>query len=144
MQSRQSVSRTQDRAIPLVIESEPRSTKRRNLEYAVSEKALQIMTDAGAQLADAIATIDAIGLLSSGIAQAASASPEPAGGAVGNPFAGLPPEEFPLLTQAAEAGALSDGLADVLAFAVNGMIAALEAKAPPAGGVERGMSRTPE
>jgi hypothetical protein len=40
----------------------------------------------------------------------------------------LPPREFPLLAQAAEAGALSDGLADVLTFAVDGMIAALEAK----------------
>ena len=43
-------------------------------------------------------------------------------------FAGLPPHEFPLLGQAAHAGALSDGLADVLDFAVDGMIAALEAK----------------
>jgi len=94
----------------------------------VVEKALQIMTDAGAHLADALATIDAIGLLSSGIAQAASASPGPADGATGNPFAGLPPDEFPLLSKAAEAGALSDGLADVLTFAVDGMIASLEAR----------------
>ena len=96
----------------------------------VVETALRIMTDAGAQLADAVATIDAIGLLSSGIAQAASAH-ELADGAPDNPFAGLPPHEFPLLAQAAEAGALSDGLADVLNFAVGGMIAALEAKMPP-------------
>jgi len=99
----------------------------------VVEKALQIMTDAGAQLADAVATIDAIGLLSAGIAQAASGSPETADGAGGNPFAGLPSEEFPLLAQAAEAGALSDGLADVLSFAIDAMIAALEVKTPPAG-----------
>ena len=97
----------------------------------VVEKALRIMTDAGAQLTDALATIDAIGLLSSGIAQAASAPPEPAAGATGNLFAKLAPQEFPLLAQAAETGALSDGLADVLNFAVDGMIAALEAKAPP-------------
>jgi len=50
------------------------------------------------------------------------------GGAPDNPLAWLPPREFPLLAQAAEAGALSDGLADVLTFAVDGMIAALEAK----------------
>jgi AcrR family transcriptional regulator len=99
----------------------------------VVEKALQIMTDAGAQLADAVATIDAIGLLSAGIARAASASPEQSGGAAGNPFAGLPRGEFPLLARAAQAGALSDGLADVLSFAVDGMITALEAKASPAG-----------
>jgi AcrR family transcriptional regulator len=94
----------------------------------VVEKALRIMTEAGALLADAVATIDAIGLLSSGIAQAASASSEPEGGAPVDRFAGLPPHEFPLLGQAANAGALSDGLADVLDFAVDGMIAALEAK----------------
>jgi hypothetical protein len=88
------------------------------------------MTDAGADLGDAVATIDAIGLLPSGIAQAASA-PEPIRGAPNNPFAGLPPHEFPLLVQAAEAGTLSDGLADVLDFATDGMIAALEAKAAP-------------
>lgn len=105
----------------------------------VVEKALRIMTDAGARLADAVATIDAIGLLSAGIAQAASASPqaasaspEPAERAAGNPFAGLPPAEFPLLARAAEAGALSDGLSDVLGFALDAMIAALEAKTPPA------------
>ena len=73
----------------------------------------------------------AIGLVSAGIAQAASASPEQADGSAGDPFAGLRPQEFPLLAQAAEAGALSDGLADVLNFAVDGMIAAIEVKAPP-------------
>jgi AcrR family transcriptional regulator len=107
----------------------------------VVEKALRIMTDAGARPADAVATIDAIGLLSAGIAQAASAATEQANGAADNPFAGLPPEEFPLLTQTAEAGALSDGLADVLSFAVDAMIAALEAK--PAGrGDEQGIYHT--
>lgn len=110
----------------------------------VVEKALQIMTDAGAELGDAVATIDAIGLLSSGIAQAASASPDRAGGAAGNPFAGLAPEEFPLLTQAAEAGALSDGLANVLDFAVDGMIAALEAKMLAAKADARVVSRAPD
>ncbi len=95
----------------------------------VVEKALQIMTEAGAQLSDAMATIDAIGLLSAGIAQAASAAQVPANGTARD-FSGLlPPREFPLLTQAAEAGALSDGLADVLSFAVDGMIAVLEVKA---------------
>jgi AcrR family transcriptional regulator len=116
-------------AAPLIAERSLRTAG----SLRVVEKALQIMTDAGARLADAVATIDAIGLLSSGIAQAASASPEQADGAAGNPVAGLPPEEFPLLAQAAEAGALSDGLADVLSFAVDAMIAALEAKTPPAG-----------
>jgi len=115
-------------AAPLIAERSLRTAG----SLRVVEKALRIMTDAGAELGDAVATIDAIGLLSSGIAQAASASPEPAGGAAGNPFAGLAPKEFPLLTQAAEAGALSDGLADVLDFAVDGMIAALEAKMLPA------------
>jgi AcrR family transcriptional regulator len=100
----------------------------------VVERALRIMTDAGAQFADAVATIDAIGLLSSGIAQTASASPEPGDGASDNRFRGLPPHEFPLLAQAAHAGALSDGLADVLTFAVDGMIAALEAKGAAARG----------
>ena len=114
-------------AAPLIAERSLRTAG----SLRVVEKALRIMTDAGAQLADAVATIDAIGLLSSGIAQAASAAPEPADRAAGNPFARLAPLEFPLLTRAAEAGALSDGLADVLNFAVNGMIAALEAKAPP-------------
>jgi AcrR family transcriptional regulator len=115
-------------AAPLIAERSLRTAG----SLRVVEKALRIMTDAGAELGDAVATIDAIGLLSSGIAQAASASPEPAGGATGNPFAGLAPEEFPLLTQAAGAGALSGGLADVLGFAVEGMIAALEAKMLPA------------
>jgi hypothetical protein len=81
-------------------------------------EALRIMTDAGAQVA--------------------SASAEQADVAAGNPFAGLPPEEFPLLAQAAEAGALSDGRADVLSFAVDSMIAALEAKAPPSGAMNEG------
>jgi AcrR family transcriptional regulator len=121
-------------AAPLIAERSLRTAG----SLRVVEKALRIMTDAGAPLADAVATIDAIGLLSSGIAQAASTSPEPAGGAAGNPFARLPPEGFPLLAQAAEAGALSDGLADVLTFAVDAMIAALEAKAPPAGAVNAG------
>jgi hypothetical protein len=58
--------------------------------------------------------------------------------AAGNPFAGLPPEEFPLLAQAAEAGALSDGRAGVQSFAVDIMIAALEAKAPPSGAMNEG------
>jgi len=99
----------------------------------VIEKALRIMTDAGVRLSDAVATIDAIGLLSVGIAQAASASSEQSGAASGNHFAVLLPEESPLLAEAAEAGALSDGLADVLSFAVDAMIAALEAKTPSAG-----------
>ena len=116
-------------AAPLIAERSLRTAG----SLRVVEKALRIMTDAGARLPDAVATIDAIGLLSAGIAQAASASPEPADGGASHPFAGLPPEEFPLLAQAAEAGALSDGLADVLSFAVDGMIAALEAKTPPAG-----------
>jgi AcrR family transcriptional regulator len=116
-------------AAPLVAERSLRTAG----SLRVVERALQIMTDAGARLADAVATIDAIGLLSSGIAQAAKASPEPTERAAGNPFAGLPPEEFPLLARAAEAGALSDGLADVLSFAVTAMIAALEAKTRPSG-----------
>ena len=117
-------------AAPLIAERSLRTAA----SLRVVEKALRIMTDAGAQLADAVSTIDAIGLLASGIAQAGSASPEPAAGAAGNPFAGLPPQEFPLLAQAAQAGALSDGLADVLTFAVDAMIAAIAAKAPPAEG----------
>lgn len=112
-------------AAPLIAERSLRTAG----SLRVVERALRIMTDAGAQLADAVATIDAIGLLASGIAQVASASPEPSAGAAGNPFAGLPSEEFPLLAQAAEAEALSDGRADVLSFAVDSMIAALEAKA---------------
>jgi AcrR family transcriptional regulator len=116
-------------AAPLIAERSLRTAG----SLRVVEKALRIMTDAGAQLVDAVATIDAIGLLSSGIAQATSASPEPADQAAGNLFAGLPAQEFPLLTQAAEAGARSHGSADVLRFAVDGMIAVLEAKAPPAG-----------
>jgi AcrR family transcriptional regulator len=115
-------------AAPLIAERSLRTAG----SLRVVEKALRIMTDAGAKLADAVATIDAIGLLSAGIAQAASAPPEPSDGAGGNPLAGLPPEEFPLLAQATEAGALSDGLADVLSFAVDAMIAAIEAKAQPA------------
>ena len=117
-------------AAPLIAERSLRGAG----SLRVVERALHIMTDAGARLGDAIATIDAIGLLASGIAQAGSASPEPAAGAAGNPFAGLPPQEFPLLAQAAQAGALSDGLADVLTFAVDAMIAAIAAKAPPAEG----------
>lgn len=97
----------------------------------VVETALQLMTNAGARLADAVATIDAIGLLSAGIAQAANASAKRANGATGNRFAGLPPEEFPLLSQAARSGASSDGVTDVLGFAVDSMIAALEAKVSP-------------
>ena len=111
-------------AAPLIAERSLRTAG----SLRVVEKALRIMTDAGAQLADAVATIDAIGLLSVGVAQAAGASVEPADGAAGDPVAGLPPEEFPLLAQAAEARALSNGLADVLSFAVDAMIAALEAK----------------
>lgn len=118
--------RAHPHAAPLIAERSLRTAG----SLRVVEKALRIMADAGAELGDAIATIDAIGLLSSGIAQVASASPEFGDGAPDNPFAGLPPHEFPLLVQAAEAGALSDGLADVLDFAVDGMIAALEAKIP--------------
>ena len=114
-------------AAPLIAERSLRTAG----SLRVVEKALRIMIGAGAHLADAVATIDAIGLLSAGIAQAASASTEPAEADRGNPFAGLPPAEFPLLTQAAHAGALSDGLTDVLTFALDAMIAALEAKAPP-------------
>ena len=114
-------------AAPLIAERSLRTAG----SLRVVERALRIMTEAGAQLADAVATIDAIGLLSSGIAQAASASPASADGA-GEPLAGLSPAEFPLLARAAEAGALSDGLSDVLGFAVDGMIAALEAKEPSA------------
>jgi AcrR family transcriptional regulator len=121
-------------AAPLIAERSLRTAG----SLRVVEQALRIMTDAGAQLTDAVATIDAIGLLSSGIAQAASAPPEQADGAATNPFAGLPSEEFPLLAHAAQAGALSDGLADVLSFAVDAMIAALEAKAPPAGAMNEG------
>jgi len=121
-------------AAPLIAERSLRTAG----SLRVVEKALRIMTDAGAQLADAVATIDAIGLLASGIAQVASASAEQADEAAGNPFAGLPSEEFPLLAQAAEAEALSDGRADVLSFAVDSMIAALEAKAPPSGAMNEG------
>jgi AcrR family transcriptional regulator len=105
----------------------------------VVENALQIMTEAGVQLVDAVATIDAIGLLSSGIAQAASASPELAD----DRFAWLPPREFPLMTQALEAGALSHELTDLLEFAVNSMIAALETKALSAGELDGGGSTRP-
>jgi TetR/AcrR family tetracycline transcriptional repressor len=112
-------------AAPIIAERARRTAS----SLRVVEKALHIMTDAGASLADAIATVDVIGLLSSGIAQAASAAPEPAHESAGNPLARLAEEEFPLLTQALEGGVLSDGLADVLSFAVDGMIAVLEAKA---------------
>lgn len=97
----------------------------------VVEKALRIMTDAGVPISDAVATIDAIGLLSAGIAQAAGAAREPAHGAVRDLVVALAPDEFPLLAQAGLSGALSDGLADVLTFALDAMIAALEVKAPP-------------
>jgi AcrR family transcriptional regulator len=117
-------------AAPLIAERSLRTAG----SLRVVEKALQTMTDGGAQLADALSTIDAIGLLAASIAQVASASPEQADGAADNPFAGLPPEEFPLLTQVAEAKTLSDGRADVLSFAVDSMIAALEAKVPVSGG----------
>jgi len=120
-------------AAPLIAERSLRTAG----SLRVVEKALRIMTDAGAQLSDAVATIDAIGLLSAGIAQAASASSGPADGTTGSPFAALPPREFPLLTQAVEARALSDGLSDVLSFAVDAMIAALETKTPPGRGDER-------
>jgi len=113
-------------AAPLIAERSLRGAG----SLRVVEKALRIMTDAGTQLGDAIATIDAIGLLAAGIAQASSASVEPVGAVARNPLALLPPEEFPLLAQAAAVGALSDGLADVLSFAVDAMIAALEAKSP--------------
>jgi AcrR family transcriptional regulator len=113
-------------AAPLIAERSLRTAG----SLRVVEKALRIMTDAGAELGDAVATIDAIGLLASAIAQVASASAERADGAAGKPFAGLPSEEFPLLAQVAEAQALSDGRADVLSFAVDSMIAALEAKVP--------------
>jgi AcrR family transcriptional regulator len=126
-------------AAPLIAERSLRTAG----SLRVVEKALRIMTGAGAQLVDAVATIDAIGLLASGIAQAASAAAEQADEAAGNPYAGLPSEEFPLLAQAAEAGALSDGLADVLSFAVDAMIAALEAKAPPAGAMNEGCPARP-
>jgi AcrR family transcriptional regulator len=126
-------------AAPLIAERSLRTAG----SLRVVEKALRIMTDAGAKLADAVATIDAIGLLSAGIAQAASASPEPAEGAAGNRFAGLAPAEFPLLAQVAEAGVLFFGLPDVLGFAVDGMIAALEAQAPPAGAMNVGCPARP-
>lgn len=126
-------------AAPLIAERSLRTAG----SLRVVEKALQIMTDAGGKLADAVATIDAIGLLSAGIAQAASASDERADGPGGNPFAGLPPAEFPLLAQAAAAGALSHGLSDVLGFALDGMIAALDAKAPPAGAMNEGCPARP-
>ena len=113
-------------AAPLIAERSLRGAG----SLRVVEKALRIMTDAGAQLGDAVATIDAIGLLAAGIAQVSSASVEPAEVTAGKPLAGLPPEHFPLLAQAAAAGARSDGLTDVLNFAVDGMIAALEAKSP--------------
>jgi len=116
-------------AAPLIAERSLRTAG----SLRVVERALRIMTVAGAPLAEALATIDAIGLLSAGIAQAASAAPAPADEDAGNPLAGLPPEEFPLLARSAEAGALSDGLSDVLGFAVNAMIAALEAKRPRPG-----------
>ena len=117
-------------AAPLIAERSLRTAG----SLRVVEKALRIMTEGGVHLVDAVATIDAIGLLSSGIAQAASASPEPSDRGSHDRFAWLPPEEFPLLAQAAEAGALSNGLAAVLDFAVNGMIAALETQALPAAG----------
>jgi len=113
-------------AAPLVAERSLRTAG----SLRVVEKALRIMADAGAPLADAVATIDAIGLLACGIAQAASASTGlGTNSAALNPLAALAPAEFPLLAQAVHAGALSDGLADVLDFAVGGMIAVLEAKA---------------
>jgi len=113
-------------AAPLIAERSLRTAG----SLRVVERALRIMTDAGAQLADAVATIDAIGLLASGIAQVASASAAQADGAAGRSVAELPSGEFPLLRQAVEAGALSDGQAGVLNFAVDSMISALEAKVP--------------
>lgn len=121
-------------AAPLIAERSLRTAG----SLRVVEKALQIMTRAGAELGDAVATIDAIGLLASGIAQLASAPPEQVDGAAGNPFAGLPSEEFPLLARVAQAEALSDGRANVLSFAVDSMIAALEAKVLASGATTEG------
>ena len=112
-------------AAPLIAERSLRTAG----SLRVVEKALGIMTEGGVPLVAAVATIDAIGLLASGIAQAASASPQPSDKAAQDRFDGLPTEDFPLLAQAADAGALSHGLADVLDFAVNGLIAALDKKA---------------
>ena len=108
-------------AAPLIAERSLRTAG----SLRVVEKALRIMTDGGVQLVDAVATIDAIGLLASGIAQAASASPESAD----DRFGWLSHREFPLMAQAVDAGALSHGLADVLDFAVDAMITALQTKA---------------
>lgn len=43
------------------------------------------------------------------------------------------------MARALEAGALSHGLADVVGFAVNAMIAALETKALPAAAIDGGV-----
>ena len=115
-------------AAPLIAERSLRTAA----SLRVVEKALRIMTDGGVQLVDAVATIDAIGLLASGITQAASASPESAA----DRFGWLPPQEFPLMAQAVEAGALSHGLADLLDFAVDAMITALQTKAMLAGKID--------
>ncbi|MGV8908532.1 MAG: TetR/AcrR family transcriptional regulator [Propionicimonas sp.] len=118
-------------AAPLIVQRSLRTPG----SLRVVEKALQIMTDSGVQPGDAVATIDAIGLLAPGIAQAASASPELADSVPNDRFAWLAPEEFPMMARAAKAGAHSSGLGDVLDFAVNAMIAALETKALPAGAI---------
>jgi AcrR family transcriptional regulator len=116
-------------AAPLIAERSLRTAG----SLRVVEKALRIMTDGGVQLVDAVATIDAIGLLASGIAQAAGASPESAD----DRFGWLSHREFPLMAQAVDAGALSHGLAEVLDFAVDAMITALQTKAMLAGKTDR-------
>jgi len=88
------------------------------------EKAFEIMADAGVPLHDAALMINATGLLTVGLAMAASAPPRSDDL---NPFGELPAAEFPVLLEAIDTGQMAGGFDELLEFAVGSFLSRLEA-----------------
>lgn len=86
----------------------------------VVERALQILVDAGTSMREAVLVVNVAGLLTVGVAMAASSPPQDNGSAA--PLGHLIADDFPMLTEAYRT-AEGTGFSGVLEFAIDALLA---------------------
>lgn len=96
----------------------------------VVERALRILVDAGASLREAVLAVNVAGLLTVGVAMAASSPPAPPEDGTTHPVSELPVDEFPMLSEAYRTAEGTD-FAGVLEFAIDALLARVDVVEAP-------------
>jgi len=92
----------------------------------VVERALQILVDAGSSLHEAVLAVNVAGLLTVGVALAASSAPPPEDDDTPNPLDQLSADEFPLLLEVFRTADGGTDFEDVLEFAIDALFGRIQ------------------